>query len=333
MSRMKRRRFNKNLAALGSAILTGCSDDGEPNSTQDSASAGSGGQPAAIGDAAGSGGQKQTSTRPDQTTTGATAAVPLGDSGLVVPRLAMGTGTAGWEGSSDQVRLGADAFVRLMRHGIDRGASFLDTADLYGSHPFAGLVLEEVPRDQMTVATKLWWRDEGGLPPTRTARPEVERFLSELGTDYLDIVLIHLLDTGTWRTELAQIRDELSELKEQGLVRAVGCSCHANVALRQAAEDPWVDVIFSRINPGGVRMDPDASIDETAETLKLARANGKGVVGMKIYGDGGYSSDEQRIESLHFAFDNGLVDAVTIGHMSEAQFDDTVSNLEAVLGA
>jgi 1-deoxyxylulose-5-phosphate synthase len=301
VSKMKRRTFNKNLAAIGPAMLAGCSggDESKPESI----------------------------TGP----TTATEPVMLGDSGLAVPRLAMGTGTHGWQSSSDQTRLGQDKFVRLMRHGFERGATFLDVADLYGSHPFARAALGEVQRDRITVATKIWWRDEGGLPATDTARPEVERFLSELGTDYLDIVLIHSLLDDTWQTDLGRMRDELSELKDQGIVRAVGCSCHTHATLALAAEDPWVDVIFARVNPGGVRMDPDASIDQVNETLKLARANGKGVVGMKIYGEGGYSGDEQRLASLTSVFSNGLADAITVGHMSEAQFDNTIANMESVL--
>ena len=48
----------------------------------------------------------------------ATNRVPLGRSGLLVPRLAMGTGTSGWERVSDQTRLGQRDFTRLMRHGV-----------------------------------------------------------------------------------------------------------------------------------------------------------------------------------------------------------------------
>lgn len=321
MSKMKRRTFTKNLAALGPAVLAGCSSDGASDSPTDGDGVSSTGASGATGGGSSTGGESV-----------ATERVPLGESGLMVPRLAMGTGTHGWQRASDQTRLGQETFVRLMRHGIERGASFLDMADLYGSHTFASSVLAEVPRDQLTLASKIWWQDTGGLPPARTARPEVERFLAELGTDHLDIVLIHSLLEDTWQTDLAQMRDELSQLKDQGIVRAIGCSCHTHATLRQAAEDPWVDVIFARVNPGGVRMDEDASIDQVTETLRLARANGKGVVGMKIYGEGGYSSDEQRIESLTSVFENGLADAITVGHTSEAQFDDTVANLERVLG-
>lgn len=263
----------------------------------------------------------------------ATARVPLGRSGLQVPRLAMGTGTAGWARVSDQTRLGEREFVRLMRHGVERGARFIDAADLYGSHAYVRAALAEMRREEITLLTKIWFAS--GAPEmqaTHTARPEVERFLRELGVERLDIVLLHCVTEGAWPSAQARMRDELSELKAAGLVGAVGCSCHSHAALRVAAEDPWVDVILARINPGRKRMDPDASVEQVAATLRLARDRGKGVVGMKIYGSGQWQSPEQRRQSLKLAFGGGLVDAVTIGHMSPEQVDDTITNMEAVLG-
>lgn len=263
----------------------------------------------------------------------ATARVPLGRTGLRVPRLAMGTGSNGWARASDQTRLGEREFVRLMRHGSERGAEFIDAADLYGSHPFVRASLRELGRDAITLLTKIWFSDAPKMRPTQTARPEVERFRSELGVDQLDIVLIHCVTDPAWPAQLARMRDELSELKAAGVVRAVGCSCHSHAALRVAAEDPWVDVIFARINPGHKRMDSDATVAEVGDTLRLARANGKGVVGMKIYGAGDWQSPEQRRASLELALHGGLVDAMTIGHVSAAQVDDTIANVEAVLGS
>jgi aryl-alcohol dehydrogenase-like predicted oxidoreductase len=264
----------------------------------------------------------------------ATAFVPLGRSGLQVPRLALGTGSTGWARESEQTQLGQREFVRLLRHGMERGARFIDTADLYGSHAYVRAALAELPREQITLLSKIWF--SAGAPKmdaTETAQPEVERFLKELGTDYLDVVLLHCVTDAAWPERQARMRDELSELKAQGVVRAVGCSCHSYAALRVAAEDPWVDVIFARINPGHKRMDPDGSVEQVAETLRRARANGKGVVGMKIYGSGQWQTPEQRRQSLQLALGAGLVDAVTIGHLSTAQIDDTIANMERVLAS
>jgi aryl-alcohol dehydrogenase-like predicted oxidoreductase len=271
----------------------------------------------------------------------ATASVSLGRSGLRVPRLALGTGTAGWARESDQTKLGRREFVRLLRHGVDRGASFIDTADLYGAHEYVKATLQELRREDVTVLSKIWFSAAPKMEPTETARPEVERFLKELGTDYLDAVLVHCVTDPDWPRQQARMRDELSELKARGVVRAVGCSCHSLAALKVAAEDPWVEVIFARINPGHQRMDPDGTVEQVAEALRRARANGKGVVGMKIYGSGQWRSLEQRRQSLELALRGsaqsslrgGLVDAITIGHLSTEQIDDTIANMEHVLAA
>jgi aryl-alcohol dehydrogenase-like predicted oxidoreductase len=250
----------------------------------------------------------------------------------MVSRLALGTGSGGWARESEQTQLGQREFTRVLRHGVERGATFIDTADLYGSHAYVKAALAGLRREELTLLSKIWFAE--GAPkmePTHTAKPEVERFLKELGTDYLDAVLIHCLTDARWPTLQARMRDELSELKAQGVVRAVGCSCHTLAALRVAAQDPWVEVLFARINPGHERMDPDGTVEQVADTLRLARANGKGVVGMKIYGAGHWRTPEQRRQSLELALTGGVTDAITIGHVSTDQIDDTIDNMNAVL--
>jgi aryl-alcohol dehydrogenase-like predicted oxidoreductase len=245
----------------------------------------------------------------------------------------MGTGSNGWARQSDQTRLGEREFVKLMRYGHERGASFIDAADLYGSHPFVKASWRELERDSVVLLTKIWFSEAPRMTPTSTARPEVERFRRELGVDQLDIVLIHCVTDPAWPSLQARMRDELTDLKAAGIVRAVGCSCHSHAALRVAAEDPWVDIIFARINPAHKRMDSDATVEQVAATLKLARANGKGVVGMKIYGAGDLRNPEERLKSLEYALHGGLVDAMTIGHTSAEQLNDTIANIETILRA
>ncbi len=262
----------------------------------------------------------------------ATSKVTLGRAGFSVPRLAMGTGTAGWARGSAQTRLGKKAFVRLMHAGHERGASFIDAADLYGSHDYVREALKGMKRDELTLLSKLWFAE--GAPkmqPTATARPEVERFLTELGVDMIDILLIHAVQDPKWPEQQARMRDELSELKSRGILRALGCSCHSHAALRAAAVDPWTDVILARINPGKRVMDEDAALNEIAQTLRLARRNGKAVIGMKIYGAGQYDRPHERQRSLRFALGGEVLDAMTIGHLNEVQLDDTIASMNRVL--
>jgi aryl-alcohol dehydrogenase-like predicted oxidoreductase len=254
--------------------------------------------------------------------------VPLGKTGIEVSRLAQGTGYNGYDRSSEQTRAGKESFDRLMRHGIDRGITFIDMADLYGSHPFVNEVIRGLPRDRFVLLSKIWPRKEKWVTPSGGAKAEIERFQQELGTDVVDICLIHCMLNDNWPTEYEKIRDELSELKAKGTVKAVGVSCHNFGALEVAAEHPWVDVIFARVNNKcGEEYSCDNTVEEVSRVLKKARANGKAVVGMKIFGAGKLTKPEEKDASLKFVFENDLVDAVTIGMCSPTEVDDTMDRM------
>jgi len=265
----------------------------------------------------------------------ATDRVEIGKSGVTVTRVAMGTGFSGFNRSSNQTRLGQAGFTELMRHGFDSGLNFFDMADSYGSMPFMKNALKGIPRDKVVLLSKIWFAGGGIFTLTDRAKPDVERFLGELGVDYLDVCLMHCLTDNGWQTHRRRMMDEMAELKEKRIIRNVGVSCHDLEALKKAAQDPWVDVILSRINPRAKVMDvrtPDR-VNEVADTLKTARRNGKFVVGMKIYGAGQLVGQEQRDESLRFVWGNKLVDAMTIGFERTEQVDDTVNHLTRVLRA
>ena len=109
---------------------------------------------------------------------------------------------------------------------------------------------------------------------------------------------------------------------------AVGVSCHDFGALEVACKHPWVDVVLARINNVGKSAVMDASVEEVSAVLKQARAGGKVVIGMKIFGAGKLTSEEQKDSSLKYVFDNQLVDAVTIGMMKPEEVDDTVRRMD-----
>ena len=263
---------------------------------------------------------------------GGADAVTLGRTGVTTSFLAFGTGMNGGNRSSDLTRLGQAEFTRILRRGLDEGVRLLDMADLYGTHPFVREAVKGVPRDRYTLLTKIWPNKEDWVTPSGGAREEVDRFRRELGTDTLDVCLIHCMQNERWPEELARVRDELSKLKEEGAVRAVGVSCHDHGALRRAADLPWVDVILARINHrGGEAFSCDDTADEVAKTLRRARANGKAVVGMKIFGAGKLTQREDRDASLRYVLGNGLVDAMTIGMTAPGQVDDNLRSLGRAL--
>lgn len=261
----------------------------------------------------------------------ATDIVTLGPTGIKATRLAHGTGWNGGARSSAHTRLGEKAFTELLRHSIDQGVAYIDTADLYGAHPYVATALKGVPRDKYILSSKIWPRKEYWNSPSGGAKEEVDRFRQELNTDILDVCLIHCMQNADWPKEFERIRDELSELKAKGVVRAVGVSCHDVGALKVAAAHPWVDVFIARINNVGKDAEMDGSPEEVASILKQARANGKVVVGMKLFGAGKLTKSEQMDASLKYVFQNQLVDAVTIGMMKPKEVDDTIRRIDKAL--
>ena len=260
-----------------------------------------------------------------------TDVVTLGKSGIKTTMLAQGTGWRGGARSSAHTRLGEKEFNRLIRTGLDNGIRLMDMADLYGSHPYMRNALKDVPRDNYNILTKIWPREAFWNMPSGGAVEEVNRFRKELNTDVLEICLIHCMTDGQWPETFKRIRDELAEMKEKGAVRAVGVSCHNFDAMKVAAEDPWTDVLLARINNGGLSM--DASVEEVTTLLRQTRANGKIVIGMKIFGEGKLTSSEQKDSSLKYVFENELVDAITIGMMEPKEVSDTIMRANKALKA
>ena len=245
--------------------------------------------------------------------------VALGKTGIRTSRLAMGTGTVGFGHRSNQSAMGVNGLSRLLLNGYDHGLRFFDTADAYGTHPHVAEALKHVPRDQVTVLTKSWSREPAAI------RADLDRFRRELGTDYIDIFLMHCLSDSDWTTRYRGVMDVLSEAKEKGIIRAHGCSCHTIGALRAAAQSSWVEVDLVRINPIGSHMDADP--DTVLSVLRTMKAAGKGVVGMKILGQGDLSHRQD--QALKYALSLGVLDAFTIGAETQGQQEDLIRRIAA----
>jgi 1-deoxyxylulose-5-phosphate synthase len=245
--------------------------------------------------------------------------ITIGKTGIQTSRLAMGTGTVGAGHHSHQTALGVQGLSDLLLNGYDHGLRFFDSADSYGSHPHVAEALKHVQRDKVTVLTKTWARDAA------SARADLDRFRRELGTDHLDICLMHCLTETDWTDRYRGVMDVLSEAKEKGIIRAHGCSCHSIEALRAAANSSWVEVHLVRINPIGAMMDADP--DTVVSLIKEMRAKGKGIIGMKILGQGALR--DRQDEALNFALGLNLLDAFTIGAESKSEQEDLIRRIAA----
>lgn len=240
--------------------------------------------------------------------------VRLGPDKIRLSRLAIGTGT---RGGTVQRALGVDRLADMLHFGYDQGVFFWETADTYRTHPHVAAALKRVPREKVTVMTKTMARTAGEM------RTTLDRFRKELGTDYLDIVLLHALRTGNWAEERAGAMEALSEAREKKIIRSHGCSCHSLEALELAARTPWVQVDLARINQAGLMMDSDPKT--VIGVLRKMKAAGKGVIGMKILGEGGLSNRVD--ESLAHALSLDCVDCFTIGPANRGELSDLIKRI------
>jgi predicted aldo/keto reductase-like oxidoreductase len=255
--------------------------------------------------------------------------VTLGKSGLKSTLLGMGTGFSGYNRSSNITRAGVAESI--IRSAYEKGIRFFDCADSYGTHPFAAAALKNVPRDSYTLSSKIWV-GPGGIPETE--RPDadvvIDRFRKELNTDYLDLVQIHCMTDPKWTDKQKKQMDILENLKAKKIIRAHGVSVHSLDAMEACLDNPWVDVVHVRINPYGEAMDKSDAGDVIPVIEKLHNS-GKGVIGMKLIGNGNFKNDSEKINaSLKYVLGLGTVDMIIVGFELPEQIDNYVERVKKV---
>lgn len=247
----------------------------------------------------------------------------IGQTGVEASFLGMGTGVRSWNGSSELTRKGRNAYMELLEHAYGNGIRYFDCADMYGSHDYIREATKSfMPREKLMLLTKTVSREPDLL------KADLDRFRKEADTDYFDVVLLHCLTEPEWTENdaLKGCMEVLAEAKAKGVVRAHGVSCHNLGAMEAAAKHEWVDVMLARINPFGIKM--DGTVDEVVGVLKTAKANGKGLLGMKILGEG--EAVDRMEESLNFAINLNLLDAMTIGFLAPNEVDEVAAKISAV---
>jgi len=244
----------------------------------------------------------------------------LGNTSIEVSRMAMGTGTSGWNGRSNQTRnLGIRGLSDLLRNGYDNGITFFESADQYGSHPHIREALKKIPREKVVILTKTIASTADEM------KEDLRRFRKELGTDYIDIILLHFQRAVDWNIRKKGVMEVLSQAREEGIIRAHGVSSHSLEAMKTAIDEPWVQVMLSRFNPGEARM--DGSIPVIRQVLENYHEKGKGVIQMKVFGGGDLTNKQD--DCLQFALGHSCVDSFTIGIEQADQLTDLLERIPA----
>jgi len=256
--------------------------------------------------------------------TTATDLVTLGKSGLKMSRIGFGCGT---KGGTVHRSLTKEVFVDLFRYAFERGIQFVDTAENYKTHDLVHDAIKGIPREKLFILTKMPRIPDN---PMET----LDRYRKEIGVEYLDCVLVHAVGTPNWNEERKVVLDALEEAKQKGIIRSHGVSCHSLTALRTSADLDWVDVNMVRINPQGVIMDllnpgkgkksDESHVPDVVEQLKIMRSHNHGIIGMKIFGEGRFTTKEDRVKSINYTWQSGLVDSVTLGFKNTQEIDEAI---------
>jgi len=258
--------------------------------------------------------------------------VTLGKTGIRPTLLGMGTGIHGGNRSSFLTRQDRAKSIATVRYAYERGIRMFDCADTYGTHGIVAEALKGMDREEIVLTSKIWTR-EGGIPePERPdANIVVDRFRKELNVDYIDVVQLHCMEDAQWTEGERRQMDIMEDLKAKGIIRAHGTSVHTLEAMIAGVKDPWVDVIHARINPFGIAMDR-ADPAEVVEVIHQMHSSGRGVIGMKLVGDGQLRDESEKIDqALRFVLGLGSVDMIIVGFESEAQIDNYLGRMEVTL--
>jgi aryl-alcohol dehydrogenase-like predicted oxidoreductase len=245
--------------------------------------------------------------------------VDLGTTGLRVSKLGFGP----------PVNITPEEGGRLLFDCYKLGVNFWDTSDDYGSHSHIVSALKHVPRKEVVISTKTYAKSG------KEAMESLKSSLRELDTDYLDIFLLHFVESD--QVDACQkVLREMKSLKTTGMVKTIGLSTHSVTVAKKAAQFDELDVIMAvccKANQALINRFSefihleDGSMQEMFQALKLAHNNGKAVVAMKVLGGGAPPLIEKYQEAIKAIAQLEFVDALVIGMRN---LEEIKKNVEAI---
>ena len=252
--------------------------------------------------------------------------VNLGNTGLSVSICGFGVLPMG----PAQLALPVPEGAAIIRHALDHGINFLDTAQYYRTYPYIKEALAGGTGgqyDDVVICSKSLASDyEGMMDAVLEAR-------SALGRDVIDIFLMHEVRSGQL-IERAGAWQALLDARDRGLVRAIGLSTHHVDVVQAAAFIDSMDVVFPLINYAGLgirRGNEFTSASEMMSAIEACHGAGKGVFSMKAFGGGALTTNYQ--EALDYVFGAAAIDSVMIGFGKISDVDDILSYLNGTMDA
>jgi predicted aldo/keto reductase-like oxidoreductase len=255
--------------------------------------------------------------------------VTLGNTGIRLSRLGFGTGSNSGHTQRD---MGKDDFVSLIHYAYDHGITYFDCAQAYATFDWMADAIKGLPREKLFIQSKIDHRPDDILAL-------IDQHRKVFDTDYVDSMLIHCMTHKNWPEDWKRIRDGYDQAQEKKWIRAKGVSCHSLPALTDAVESDWPEVHLVRVNPQGAFMDgPEQNynmvnndVAPVLEQLKIMHAKGRGVIGMKMVGNGTFVKSEDRQKAMRFAMSRPEINAVVVGFKNRSEVDEAITRVNTAL--
>ena len=257
--------------------------------------------------------------------------VTLGKTGIKLSRLGFGTGSNSGKIQKD---LGQQAFNDLIHYAFDQGITSFDCAQGYQTFDWLGGAIKGLPREKLFIQSKI-----SGQPQDILAA--IDRHRTVFNTDYVDSLLVHCMVKDGWTEQFKRIMDGFDQAKEKKWIRAKGVSCHSLPALRTAGASDWNEVHLVRVNPQAVWIDgPEENWNKSGtdiapvmKEIKALHAKGRGVIGMKLCGNGEFQKPEDREKAIRYAMAQPEIHAVVIGFKNTKEVDEAIERINRALAA
>ncbi len=236
-----------------------------------------------------------------------TKRLPYGPTGLPVSRLCWGTGLM----AHLKHNMSHEDAARVLIRGLELGVNFWDTADGYKTHPHVGEALTQIGRARrkdVVINTKT------RAKTAEEARADVERFLQEMGTEYLDTILLHGIETVDELERRHAALDELQRIKSTGKVKGVGISTHLGTGaiMDACAADGRIEVILTTVNVDGQML--KGSMEAHRPLVEKVFEAKKGITLMKTLAQGGLTKTPEMVrEAIRFNLSLPYAHSVCVG--------------------
>ncbi len=255
--------------------------------------------------------------------------VPLGNTGLKVSRLGIGLGSSN---GNIQAAAGQEKFNGFIKHAFDQGITMFDTAGSYRTFTMMGPAIKGLPREKIFLQSK--------IEQPNNVLDTIDNQRKAFNTDYVDCMLVHIQFREDWVETWKRAMDDFSAAQDKKWIKARGVSCHSLPALRASIASDWTQVHLVRVNPQGVRIDGEQQVREpmgvndikpVLPELKKMKEKQRGVIGMKVFGNGQFRAEADRERSLRFAMSLPEIDSVIIGFSSIDEMDQGIKLMNKVL--